>query len=277
MKILVVGDFHGKFPKNLKKEVIKADLILCTGDFGGSDRLLKIIFKYFHNKWWKKVGPKLAKQYVLEDYNSGKKIIEELNSLNRPVYIVPGNWDFIQKSKLDRTGGLDLKLYPSLIKEMKNLHYWRRGIKKIKGLRILSFGGMVTAGDYIGKNGFFKGKKRKKFFKRNNKEVKQIMSYSKRDVDLILAHYPPYGYFDKVKFKGENPMNGKHVGFRGYTKYIKKNQPSLFVCGHMHEYQGTKKIGKILIVATGSAKEGKAALIDFDEVKKKVRKIKFLK
>ena len=47
-------------------------------------------------------------------------------------------------------------------------------------------------------------------------------------------------------------MNGKHVGFKGYTEFIKKNKPTLFICGHMHEYQGEKKVGKTMIVATGS-------------------------
>ena len=51
MKILVIGDFHGKFPKKLKEMAKKVDLVLCTGDFGGSEKLLKILFKYLGKKW----------------------------------------------------------------------------------------------------------------------------------------------------------------------------------------------------------------------------------
>ncbi len=40
--------------KNLAK---KADLVLCIGDFGGSEELLKIVFKYLGEKWWEKVNP----------------------------------------------------------------------------------------------------------------------------------------------------------------------------------------------------------------------------
>ena len=43
MKILVIGDFHGKFPVKLKEEVKKVDIVLCTGDLGGSKELLTII------------------------------------------------------------------------------------------------------------------------------------------------------------------------------------------------------------------------------------------
>ena len=170
VKILAIGDFHGKFPEKLKKEARNVDLILCTGDFGGSDRLLKIIFKYFYEDWTKIVGDRKAKELILEDYKSGKYVLNELNKIGKKVYIIPGNWDFEGKRK--------------------------------------------------------------------------------------------------------NPMNGKHVGFMPYTEYIKKFQPRIFICGHMHEYQGIKKLGKTLIITTGSAKEGKAVVIDLDN---KNIKVKFIK
>ena len=40
MKILTIGDFHGIFPKKLQQEAKKVDLILCTRDLGGSDKLV---------------------------------------------------------------------------------------------------------------------------------------------------------------------------------------------------------------------------------------------
>lgn len=33
MRILVIGDFHGKFPKKLKKEAKKVDLVVSVGDY----------------------------------------------------------------------------------------------------------------------------------------------------------------------------------------------------------------------------------------------------
>lgn len=278
MKILAIGDFHGKFPKKLKDAAKKADLILCTGDLGGSDKLLSLIFKYFQQRWWKKVGLKKAKEYVLEDYNSGRKIIQELGSLNKKVYIIPGNWDFISKSTLERTAGMNLIMYPHLIKKFKNLHFWRRGLKKLGKLNILAFGGEITANEYTNEKGYYKDNARKlaKYKRANKKHTDQIMKYAKKDLDILFAHYPAYGYFDVVKFKGENPMNGKHVGFKGYTEYIKKYKPKLFICGHMHEYQGKKKLGGTTIIATGAAKDGKAALIEFDDKKGKIKKVKLL-
>jgi len=277
MKILAIGDFHGSLPKKFYQEIVNADLVLCTGDFGGSDRLLKVIFSHFHDKWWKIIGHKKAKEYVMEDYNSGLKVISKLNSFNKPIYVIPGNWDFITKSEFERTASLDLEMYPSLIRrKFKNLKWWNRGMKKVDGLKILAFGGPVTAGAYLDK-GVLSDKRRKRSIKRNNKEVKQIMSYGEKNIDILFAHYTPYKYFDKVRFKGHNPMNGKHVGFKGYTEFIKKYQPQFFIAGHMHEYQGVKKLGKTLIIATGPSEHGQAVLIDYPKGSKGKIKVKFIK
>jgi len=264
MKILAVGDFHGKFPEKLKNIAKECDFVLSTGDLGGNDELLKIIFKYFKEKWWDKIGKEESKSLVLDDYSKGKKIIDELSLLGKEVYIIPGNWDFTVKSPAERTAGLELVTYPRIINQKSNLHYINRNFRKIKNLNILFFGNMVTAGAYT-ENGTFEEKKVQKFYKKNKNETEQLFKYVNKKIDILLAHYPPFGYFDKVKFKGDNPMKGKHVGFKGYTEFIKKNQPRLFICGHMHEYQGIKKLGKTLIVATGAAKDGKAAIINCDE------------
>ena len=277
MKILAIGDFHGKFPSKLKKEANKADLVFSIGDFGGSDRLLKIIFKYFYMGWHNYVGKKKAKELVMEDYNSGKRVIGELNKLKVPVYTIHGNWDFEDKKYSQRTAGLKLKKYSELIKNKKNIHFLKNRLINLKGLKLRAFGGNVTASAYLIDKKIFERKKIEKFKKKNLRERKQLFKLKDKNIDILLAHYPPHGYFDIVKFKGENPMNGKHVGFKPYTEYIKKYQPRLFICGHMHEYQGKKKLGKTTIITIGSAKEGKAALIEFSEDKKKNIKIKFIK
>jgi len=277
MKILVIGDFHGIFPLKLKKEVRNADLVLCTGDFGGSDKLLNVIFKYFEKGWWNIVGEKKVKQYILEDYNSGIKIMEELNSFEKTIYVIPGNWDFLNKSKEERTAKLNLEMYPPLVRRrFKNLKWWNRGLKVVNGIRILAFGGMVTAGAYLDK-GVLSDKKRRRNIQSNKEEVKQIMAHGKDKIDILFSHYPLYGFFDIVRFKGKNPMNGKHIGFKGFTQFVKKYSPKLAISGHLHEYQGHKRFGKTLIVETGAAKEGKAVIIDYPDNKKGKIKVKFIK
>jgi len=276
MKILAIGDFHGKFPKKLEREAKKADLVLSIGDFGGSKKLLKIVFKHLHKGWWKVVEKKKAREYILEDYNSGKKVIRALNKIGVPVYTIHGNWDFEGRKK-ERTGGVKVVNYSHLMKKMKNMNFLRKRIVNIKGMIVYAFGGYVIPDVALTKKGGHNKIKIKRFKKEYAKSKKQLFNKPGKNIDILLAHYPPYGYFDVVKYKGENPRNGQHVGFKPYTQYIKKYKPKLFICGHMHEYQGKAKLGNTIIVSTGPAEEGKAAIIEFDERKKKVGKIRFVK
>ena len=45
----------------------------------------------------------------------------------------------------------------------------------------------------------------------------------------------------------------------------------------MHENQGRCKIGKTLVINPGAAQNGKAAIIDFDEKKGEVKRVRFIK
>lgn len=48
MRILAIGDLHGKFPSKLNKTFIKKnkiDVIISPGDFG-ADKTSKYVFKY---------------------------------------------------------------------------------------------------------------------------------------------------------------------------------------------------------------------------------------
>ena len=158
MRILAIGDFHGKFLEKLKNLAKKSDIILCTGDFGGSNKLLKIIFKYLDNEkpWWEIIGKRKTKKLVMEDYNSGINIIKELDKIGKPAYVVPGNWDFVNKKHFERFGKLNLEKYQDLIKKSKNIKWWNKGVKKINNLRILAFGGKLTPGAHIKENLLYK-------------------------------------------------------------------------------------------------------------------------
>ncbi len=58
---------------------------------------------------------------------------------------------------------------------------------------------------------------------------------------------------------------------------IRRFKPELVLCGHMHENQGRDRIGKSIIVNTGSVLENQYAIVDFDEDKGKVKKVVFKK
>ena len=102
MKILVLSDFHGKFPEKLKK-IAKSkdiDLIIALGDYTNADKIRKLIFKnWTKGHWYDVVGLKKAKQMQKESFNSGVRILKELNSFGKPVYLIWGNTDFYKDYK----------------------------------------------------------------------------------------------------------------------------------------------------------------------------------
>jgi Icc-related predicted phosphoesterase len=273
MRILAIGDFHGKFPEKLRKEAKKADVILSTGDFTNSDKIRKIIFKYWTNKSWiEVVGKKKAKLLEKESFYSGLKVLKELNSLGKRTFIVFGNTDFYKSERSQ----LFPEYYEKNIKHLKNLILIDKRKSKLKGIEVIGHGGYVDSTEYI-KHPIDKDKKKQKLrlvrYKEYEKNLFKLFSGKPKNF-IFLTHYTPYGYFDKISSK-KGPMYGKHVGFEPYNKVIKKYNPLLCICGHMHEYQGMKRLGKTIVINPGPAYEGKAALIDVE--RQKIKSIKFLR
>lgn len=281
MKILAIGDFHGKFPKKLeriakKKEI---DLIVSVGDYSDISKIRKYIFKYWTSKrWWDIVGLKKARKIEKESFNSGLKLLKKLNSFGKKVYTVWGNADFykgfITKEPIS-PGNFEDK-----IRNLKNIIIVDKRKKKFNNLDITGFGGYLDVTDYV-KNPIYKEKKKQLIvinkYKRSEKRLNSLFIKNKPKKPFIfLIHYTPYGIFDKVKLK-KSPMYGKRVGWEPYNKVIRKYKPSLVICGHMHEYQEMKKLYGVPVLNPGGAADGKAAIIDLDEQKGKVKNIRFVK
>jgi len=282
MKVLVIGDFHGKFPAKLKKQIKNVDLVLCTGDFANIDKIRKYIFKYWTSKkWYEVTGLSKARKIEKECFNSGMDILKDLNSSGKKVYFIWGNADFYENFK-ELKKNMPKSLYPgdynNKIRKFKNLILVDKKKRKINGLEVIGHGGYIDVTEFI-KNPIDEDKKRRKErlrrYKKTEQKLKRLFSDKKPKKDFIfLIHYTPYGIFDKVKFKS-SPMYGKHVGFEPYNKIIKKYRPLLVICGHMHEYQGIKKLYGVPIINPGEAGKGKAVIVELD--KGRVKNIKFLR
>jgi len=97
MKILAIGDFHGRVPRFLKKVIKKEkpDLIISTGDYCG-DHGNEFFFRYvyatdlaFEDVLGKKKWKKLENLNIKE----GKETIKFLNKFKIPIFTVSGNND----------------------------------------------------------------------------------------------------------------------------------------------------------------------------------------
>lgn len=297
MRILAIGDFHGKFPQKLWKRIKKEnyDLILSPGDYCGNEKLAKLFFKYFYRKREELIPEKIIKENdKLEkiSLDSGINIIKKIKSLKKDFYGVRGNWD-PSPWEFDIGGEEDVHKEFGLNKFNKVFN------KKIKliDFKLISFDNFLiiggTSSTYPGK--LKMSKKRMRTLKELEGEeglkedIKRIRKhYEKRERNykkvfkkaeklgkgvIFLTHNCPYlTKLDKLK---KGPQKGKHFGSYLEKQLIKKYKPSLVICGHMHENQGKQRLGKTWIVNPGAALDGKAALIEID--KDKIKNIKFLK
>lgn len=250
-----------------------------VGDYADSSILRKLEFKYWDKiksgeDFEKIIGKKKYKLILKKMIYSTQDVLKKIKSFNKPTKIIFGNSDVLNNEvKKYKLKGLESQCNSFNIKLLK------RKKEKIKGFMVLAFSGY--RGALYKRLTKFDKKQQTEIKKVNLRWGKKLKKLFKGKIDfnktIFLAHDVPYGFFDKVKFKGHNPLNGKHVGDEYLVKFIKKYQPKVFICGHMHEYQGTKKLGKTLIITTGASVEGKAAIIDFPQDKKSKIKVKFIK
>lgn len=189
MKFLTFADLHGDFSflKKLIKRAKEKDIefVLIAGDFTAFERSMRAILK-------------------------------KLDSIGKPIYIIPGNHE----------EGDD---YKKVIKDYSNCHNVHKKAIEVDDYVILSYGG----------NGFsatdseFRAIGRKWYGKYKGKKI------------ILMTHGPPYG--TKLDLMDKN-----HVGNKDYRKFIERIKPKLVISGHIHETFGAMdKIGETQLINPG--------------------------
>jgi Icc-related predicted phosphoesterase len=285
MKLLIIGDLHGRMPKIAFKEF---DAIIAPGDFcldTGIRRYITLSYKAFlinpynYPSWWQIAGKKTAKKITLKSLDTGRKILEKLDSYNVPVYVIPGNWDFVNEDKDWKF--LDKNLYKKyLIAGLKNVVDMDKKIKSLKAYSLIGYG--QVNGPELLKYRDYKNIK-KHSYKRNIKRYKKLVArYNKlfnkaKNPVIFLSHNVPFNTpLDKIKNK-DSVMDGRHYGSNLARDMIEKHQPILCIGGHMHEHYGQCKIKKTVVINAGfgprvntliELKDGKIKSIRFHGRKK---------
>ena len=283
MKFLLCGCFHGKVPSKFFK-VIKnenPDLIICTGDFSDGAYLrkwefkhMKEILKLISSGDYKKVdkfyNTKENLKYYKKDLKTAKRVLNKLKKIKNKFYYTYGNHDGYSKELLKNFS-------------KKNFKFISMGKIKFNNYNLVFYGG------YRGNSGKPYLINWKEASKKHGDSVKKRISqinydlnklFNKKDKNVIfITHDPPYNTkLDKLHQKySRYKMKKKvqHIGDDIYTKLDKKFRPLIHVCGHMHENQGSDKIGKTLVINSGALLEGKFALLELE--KDKIKRLKFYK
>jgi len=282
MRILVIGDLHGNMPKIYYMDF---DVIIAPGDFC-SDAPRKYMFEAMRKniqnknnnvKWYDLCGKKKAKEMINKSLRDGREILRYLDSLNVPVFSLPGNWDWTGRDYEWKFA--DENFWKSrLIKSLKNVRDVHKKSLSFRDLSIIGHG--ISSGpEYpIGERAKRMDKKEiskkkgeyRKLYSTMDKKFKKIRK-NKKPI-LFMSHNVPYmTRLDKIDNKS-SPMHGKHMGSYLAKELIKSHQPLLCIGGHMHETFGKTRVGKTICVNAGFGSFVNT-LIEID--KGKIKKIEF--
>ena len=147
-----------------------------------------------------------------------EKIIGEWDSLGKEVLMLHGNHETESEVR-------------GQCSRSKNIKFLHRAMLRIGNVVFLGYGGGGFA---------LRDDKFEKWTKIVEKKLK------KDDKVVLLLHGPPYGT------KVDELTKGTYCGNKSYTQWIKRKQPMVVICGHIHENFGRKdKIGKSLIINPG--------------------------
>jgi Icc-related predicted phosphoesterase len=150
-----------------------------------------------------------------------KLIMDRMSELDVPVLVIHGNHE--EPSEVEK-----------FCNQHENLHFIHQGAFKLDNFVFFGYGG----------GGF---SKRDNTFARISKKVEEDLGED--DKLIVMLHGPPFG--TKVDLVGDN-----HTGNEDYSDFIKRAQPELVICGHLHENERKQdKIGESKVVNPGP--EGK--------------------
>ena len=290
--MLVVGDFQGKFPYRLKEKIAKEefDAVIGVGDYAGIEDFRPYVMHIFNQLKKKKpaksaeefYGKKRFRNLIKKDNEAAKNILRRLNKIGKPVFLVFGNGDdYWYNYPFDKLPFRIPKSHERFLRRLKNIKAMTYGKKEFKEKWLVGFGGYMDIDAYFDKKHFSGSsdpEKLKKRLLRREKGRKYLFGILKKTKGerIFVLHYPPKGVFDIIRDRRDNPMNGKSSGIGFFREAILKYKPRLVLCGHMHEYQGMKKIGKSLVVNPGDAEKGKYAVVEIPESKRERIKVRFV-
>lgn len=95
-------------------------------------------------------------------------------------------------------------------------------------------------------------------------QLEKLMNEIKdQKIRILVTHAPPYNT------KADILPSGDHVGSESIRKIIEEYQPTLNVCGHIHESKTIDKIGETTIINPGESSQGYAGIVEINEKNEK--------
>lgn len=166
----------------------------------------------------------------------GEEILNEISSFDTPVLAIPGNCD---------PESIHCK-----IENSKAINIHGRSLI-INGIGICGFGGSNPTP--------FDTPLEFEEVQIYDEASKVIKGISNEKISLFITHAPPYGT------KADKLPSGVHAGSISIRKIIEEYQPTLNLCGHIHESRGVDQVGRTIVANPGEFSQGYGCLIHIDD------------
>ena len=258
MRFLVLGCLHGQIPK-LKFKAF--DAILCTGDFCSDAHRPAMFAAIKQNlettkrtiRWYDLVGKKEAKRLIDQSLHDGKKLLEYLDTLGVPVYVVPGNNDWTGN---DSAFAYERKNhYKNLLKGLRNVRDLNGKMIDIGELCIIGYG--ESSGPEIPQHPQDLRRmtqavlrQKKVAYARLKSTYSAMFERTKKPVILLSHNVPLNTKIDRIK-NPASPRNGQHFGSLLVRELVETHRPAICLGAHMHEHFGFVRIGNTPCVNAG--------------------------
>ena len=261
MKALIIGDCHGERPEIPDEEF---EVVLCVGDVcGGTDEMRSAMFQAMDEErtWYEVFGEEEARNEVENSIEEGRKILEKLDSLGVPVFVVPGNWDWTgENSEWDFLEG---KGYPEILEGFENVQDMNFSAQEFRDLVVIGYG--PCSGPEVPqyeddepeskdemnrlREEYLEKKQEISELFRSARENKEI-GWEHEKVVFLSHNVPQDTSLDRID-NPDNPKHGRHYGSVIVREIIEEFSPDYSIAGHMHEGEGRESLVDTKCLNTG--------------------------
>jgi len=259
VKLLIVGDCHGKIP-DLPEEDF--DAVLCVGDICGDDEgVRELMFEAAETgeEWYEALGEEEARESVESSLEEGREVLEYLSSFEKPVYVVPGNWDWTgENSEWEFLNG---NRFQELLEDFEKVRNVNFNKYDLAGFVVIGYGPCPApelpqyadnipdeTGDLV------------RDYRESRMRLDQLFQQAEKPV-IFLTHNPPFDTeLDEVKEENEI----RHYGSLLVRDMVQRHRPVFTASGHIHESEGKYRLGDIICVNAGLESAATVELEDFE-------------
>lgn len=241
---LVVGDLHGRVPNITQTDF---DAIICPGDICGDD-----LRKYLDTP----ITQEELDEIESSSLQKGRRVLEYLNSFNKPVFYVPGNWDF-QPHVDGKYNFEDEGKFQNIVQDLPNLINVEDKIVEFNGISFIGHGSTSAPESFTDEDlllAEFLGDEdeleRTLFFSEVYSHLTNLFEKANSPVILLSHNVPLNTNLDIIQAPG-SALHNEHYGSKITRELIDTYSPLLCIGGHIHEGRGKQEINSTLCINAG--------------------------